>query len=139
VTTVPCAGAIIRDPHGRLLLIRRGREPGLGLWSLPGGRVEHGETPAEAAVREVREETGLEVEPGPLIGSVDRPGPAGTTYRIDDYACTVISGDLTPGDDAADARWCTDADLRCLPLTHGLLAALTHWQVLPLPPPDSPT
>jgi ADP-ribose pyrophosphatase YjhB (NUDIX family) len=131
VTTVPCAGAIVRDGAGRLLLIRRGQEPGLGRWSLPGGRVEPGETAAAAAVREVREETGLDVTAGALVGSVDRPGPGGVTYRIEDYLCAVTGGDLRPGDDAADARWVTAADLRALPLTDGLLAALTEWALLP--------
>src|SRR2546430_16924216 len=64
---VPCAGAVVKDQAGRLLLVRRGREPGRGRWSLPGGRVEPGETAAEAAVREVREETGLDVVAGPRI------------------------------------------------------------------------
>ncbi|HJY99567.1 MAG TPA: NUDIX domain-containing protein, partial [Streptosporangiaceae bacterium] len=71
---IPCVGAVITDSRGRLLLIRRGHEPGAGLWSLPGGRIEPGETDAEALVREMREETGLEVEPGPLLGAVQRPG-----------------------------------------------------------------
>ena len=75
-TVIPCVGAVIKDEQGRLLLIKRGHEPGAGLWSLPGGRIEPGETDAEALVREMREETGLEVEPGRLLGSVS--GPAGT-------------------------------------------------------------
>src|ERR1700721_2907530 len=69
-----CVGAVVTDGHGRLLLIQRGHEPGKGLWSLPGGRVEPGETDAEGLVREMEEETGLTVEPGRLIGQVDRPG-----------------------------------------------------------------
>ncbi|MEN3362138.1 MAG: 8-oxo-dGTP diphosphatase [Mycobacteriales bacterium] len=132
MTRVPCAGAVVHDNAGRLLLIRRGREPGRGLWSLPGGRVEAGETPAEAAVREVREETGLDVLAGHLIGSVERPGPAGQIYVIDDFACTVRGGTLRPGDDADDARWVTRAEIGVLPLSEGLLAALTGWTVLPL-------
>jgi 8-oxo-dGTP diphosphatase len=127
---VPCAGAIVRDSAGRLLVVKRGREPGRGLWSVPGGRVEPGETGAAAAAREVREETGLVVRVDRLVGAVDRPGPGGVTYRIDDFACTVTGGDLRPGDDAADARWVTDAELRALPTTHGLLDALTAWGVL---------
>jgi 8-oxo-dGTP diphosphatase len=79
------------------------------------------------------------VEAGALVGTVHRPGPAGVTYRIDDYACTVIAGDLHPGDDAADARWLTDKELRALPLTHGLIEALTQWRVLSPPPPDDAT
>src|SRR5712691_10819704 len=70
VRRIPCVGAVIKDDAGRLLLIKRGHEPGKGLWSVPGGRVEAGETDQEALVREVREETGLVVTAGPLIGSV---------------------------------------------------------------------
>src|SRR5436190_190421 len=54
---VECAGAVVRDDHGRLLLVRRGRPPSAGLWSLPGGRIEPGESAAAAAAREVWEET----------------------------------------------------------------------------------
>src|SRR5580658_10947123 len=81
-SVIPCVGAVIRDDAGRLLLIKRGHEPGAGLWSLPGGRIEPGETDAEALVREMAEETGLQVEPGRLIGRVDRPGPAGDVFDI---------------------------------------------------------
>src|SRR5260370_1168754 len=73
---IPCVGAILTD-GGRILLIRRGHEPEKGRWSLPGGRIEPGETDQQALVREVREETGLEVIPGPLAGGVDPPGPRG--------------------------------------------------------------
>ncbi len=58
---VPCVGAIITDPAGRLLLIKRGHEPEAGRWSVPGGRIEPGESDEQALVREVREETGLTV------------------------------------------------------------------------------
>ena len=89
---VPCAGAIVHDATGRLLLIRRGREPGRGLWSLPGGRCEAGEDAAAAAVRETYEETGLVVTAGTVAGSVRRPGPGGVTYDIVDVTCTVAGG-----------------------------------------------
>ncbi len=75
-TRIPCVGAIVRDEAGRLLLIQRGHDPGAGLWSLPGGRIEPGETDEQALVREMREETGLTVRPGPLAGAVSRPGRA---------------------------------------------------------------
>jgi 8-oxo-dGTP diphosphatase len=117
----------------------RGHEPGAGLWSIPGGRIEPGETDAEALVREMREETGLAVEAGPLLGSVRRPaqdGPAAASGRestvldIRDYAATVTGGTLCPGDDAAEARWVAVSELPSLPITDGLVEALTSWGVL---------
>jgi len=128
---VNCVGAIILDALGRLLLVRRGRPPGAGLWSLPGGRVEPGESDAAAVRREVLEETGLEVAVGGLAGEVDRPGPGGSTYVIRDYLATVAGGELAAGDDAADARWCSREELTRLPLTDGLLESLTLWRTLP--------
>ena len=71
-------GAIITDDAGRLLLIQRGHEPEEGRWSLPGGRVRPGESDPEAVAREVREETGLRVEPGRLVGATrDKNGKPG--------------------------------------------------------------
>jgi 8-oxo-dGTP diphosphatase len=128
---VRCVGAIIVDPAGRLLVIQRGHPPGEGLWSLPGGRVEPGESDAEAVRREVKEETGLEVEPGPEIGTVQRPGPNETVYDIHDYTATAKPGVPTPGDDARAVRWVTQAELHDLPTTEGLIDALTTWRVLP--------
>jgi 8-oxo-dGTP diphosphatase len=125
-----CVGAVVTDGHGRLLLIQRGHEPGKGLWSLPGGRVEPGETAAEALVREMEEETGLTVEPGRLIGTVERPGLAGDVFDIQDYAATVTGGTLRPGDDAADARWVSPGEMAVLPVTEGLVETLTEWGVL---------
>ena len=137
---IPCVGAIISDHAGRLLLIKRGHDPGKGLWSIPGGRVEDGESDADALVREVREETGLIVTAGPLIGSVRRPGgtaPAGADagagitieLLIRDYAATVTGGRLEAGDDADDAVWAGPAELAALPLVAGLLDALREWGV----------
>lgn len=128
---VPCAGAVIRDDSGRLLLVRRGRDPGRGLWSLPGGRIESGESVAQAVVREVLEETGLHVTAGPLVGRVERPGPGNVTYVIDDLACTVVGGQLRPGDDADDARFAAPDELATLPLSAGLLDVLREWGVIP--------
>jgi 8-oxo-dGTP diphosphatase len=129
-TRIPCVGAIVRDGAGRLLLIKRGHDPDAGKWSLPGGRIEPGETDAQALVREMREETGLTVLPGPLLGAVERPGPGGSIIDIRDYAATVTGGTLAAGDDAADARWVTAADVPRLPLTSGLADALASWGVL---------
>jgi 8-oxo-dGTP diphosphatase len=125
-----CVGAIITDSGGRLLLIRRGHEPGRGLWSVPGGRIDPGESDEAAVIREVREETGLSVRVGRLVGSVRRPAPGGAVFDIRDYAATVTEGTLTAGDDAEDARWVTQAEMRALPLTPGLLETLANWKVL---------
>ena len=122
---VPCVGAIVTGAGGRILLIRRGHEPEAGRWSLPGGRIEPGENDAEALVREVREETGLLVTAGELAGTVQRPGPGGTVLDIRDYLATIAGGELAAGDDAVGARWAGPADLPGLPLTRGLVTALT--------------
>jgi ADP-ribose pyrophosphatase YjhB (NUDIX family) len=123
-------GAVVTDGQGRLLMIRRGHEPGAGLWSIPGGRIEPDETDAEALVREMLEETGLAVEVGALLGSVQRPGLNGDVIDIRDYAASVIGGRLRPGDDATDARWVAIGDLHSLQITEGLIEALTSWGVL---------
>lgn len=119
------------DDARRLLLIRRGREPQAGSWSLPGGRIEAGETPVEAVAREVAEETGLLVVPGPLVGRVRRDGPGGVVYDIEDYACTAVGGVLRAGDDADEARFVDRGGLDSMPLSTGLLDALTAWNALP--------
>jgi 8-oxo-dGTP diphosphatase len=129
-SVIPCVGAVVKDDRGRLLLIKRGHAPGAGLWSLPGGRIEPGETDAEALVREMREETGLVIDPGQLIGTVRRPARDGFVFDIRDYAATVTGGTLRPGDDAADARWMDASEMESLPMTEGLVEALTGWGVL---------
>jgi 8-oxo-dGTP diphosphatase len=129
-SVIPCVGAVVTDERGRLLMIKRGHEPGAGLWSIPGGRIEPGETDAEALVREMFEETGLTVEPGRLLGRVQRPGRDGTVIDIRDYAATVTGGTLRAGDDAADVRWVAAAELDSLEITEGLIEALTDWGVL---------
>ena len=129
VAVIPCVGAVVTDQHGRLLMIKRGREPGAGLWSIPGGRIEPGETDAEALVREMLEETSLVVEVGRLLGRVRRPGLNGAVIDIRDYAATVTGGTLRPGDDAADARWVAPGDLGSLEITEGLVEALSSWGV----------
>lgn len=129
-----CVGAVVFDAAGRLLLVRRGRPPEAGRWSLPGGRVEAGETDAEALRREMLEEAGLEVRVGDLLGTVRRPGPSGEVYVISDYRCEVAPEAVAAaraGDDAAALRWATAAELRALPMTTGLLDTLTTWSALP--------
>jgi 8-oxo-dGTP diphosphatase len=129
-TTIRCVGGIAFDDHGRLLLIRRVNDPGSGQWSLPGGRVEPGESDETAVVRELREETGLDVIPGTRIGTVRR-GP----FEIHDYACEIAGGILTAGDDASEARWSDAADLSALEaageLVDLLYVTLREWAALP--------
>lgn len=116
---VAAVGAIVVDDAGRVLVVRRGRPPGEGLWSLPGGKVEMGERLADAVVREVREETGLEVACGRLVEVVERFGD-GWHYVILDYLCEARGGTLRAGDDVSDARWVSRAELDALPTTEGL-------------------
>jgi 8-oxo-dGTP diphosphatase len=101
-------GAVVVK-EGRVLLIRRGHEPLKGHWSLPGGLVELGESLASAVVREVREETGLTVEPLELIELLDRIQREGERVRyhyvIADYLCRVAGGRLQAASDADAARW----------------------------------
>ncbi len=124
-------GAVITDGRGRLLLVRRGHAPGAGLWSVPGGRVEPGETDATALEREVLEETGLRVTAGALAGTVERPGPDGVTYVIRDYLASVTGGEMVAGDDAAEVRWCSGQDVAGLALVPGLAEVLAEWGVWP--------
>ena len=129
--SVPCAGGIVRDPEGRILLVRRGQEPARGLWSIPGGRVEGAEAWDVAAAREVREETGIEVTGAEFVGFVEResaPGQ-GATYLIADFA---FSGEGEPraADDAEDARWYAAGDIPGLDTSPGLVDALRGWGYL---------
>ena len=129
-SVIPCVGAIVTDEQGRLLMIQRGHDPGAGLWSIPGGRIEPGESDEQALVREMLEETNLQVKVGRLVGSVQREGPGGTVIDIRDYAATAVGGTLRAGDDAADARWVTAAEMARLEVTEGLVEALAGWGVL---------
>ena len=127
----PCAGGIVFDDQRRLLLIRRGQQPALGLWSIPGGRCRPGESPEDACVREVLEETGLLVRIIRHVGRVDRDGPPGLTYVIDDYLCEVTAGVLHAQDDASEARWVSRAELDATELSAGLLDTLVTWGTVP--------
>jgi len=100
-----CVGAVVVD-DSQLLLIRRGHGPAAGFWSVPGGRVEPGELLAEAVVRELAEETGLEGVCGELVGWVERISD-GYHFVILDFAVTLLDPTAEPvaGDDAAEATW----------------------------------
>lgn len=127
--SVPCAGGIVRDGEGCVLLVRRGREPARGLWSVPGGRVEVGEAWDHAAVREVREETGIEGQQPRFVGMVERPSGSGATYLIADFAMDG-TGEPRAGDDADDARWFAPSEISDLQTSPGLVDALREWGVL---------
>jgi mutator protein MutT len=99
-----CVGAVAVD-DGRLLLVRRGRGPAQGEWSVPGGRVERGETVGEAVVRELAEETGLEALCGPLLGWVERIGEDHHFVILDFMVEVLDAGDPVAGDDAAEVAW----------------------------------
>jgi ADP-ribose pyrophosphatase YjhB (NUDIX family) len=124
VRPVVAVGGIAFDADGRLLVIERGSPPGVGQITLPGGKVELGESLAEACRREVREETGIEVVVGPLVELVEKIGAedGGPPYHfvIADYLCRRIGGALAAGGDAADARFVERAELDVLPVTEAL-------------------
>ena len=104
VMTPVAAVGVVCLKDDRILLIRRGTPPRLGEWSLPGGRIEPGERAVDAALRELREETGVEAEILGLIDVVDGIFPEiGRHYVLIDYAACWIAGDPVAGDDAADA------------------------------------
>ncbi|MGH3620503.1 MAG: NUDIX domain-containing protein [Sciscionella sp.] len=131
---IRCVGAVVHDERGRLLLVLRAHRPDAGRWSLPGGRVEAGETDATALSREMVEETGLEVVPEALCGTVTRSRD-GVVYDIHDYVCRVVGGRIMAGDDAAAVDWIDRATFVTLnerdELTSGLADTLHGWNVLP--------
>jgi ADP-ribose pyrophosphatase YjhB (NUDIX family) len=128
-------GAVV-VAEGRVLLVRRGREPLKGHWSLPGGLLELGESLIDGVVREVREETGLAVEPIELIELLDRIHREGERVRyhyvIADYLCRVAGGALQAASDADAVRWVERAEwnshsaLRLDPVTVRVIEA--GWQ-----------
>ncbi len=126
-----CVGAVVIDA-GRLLLIQRGRGPGKGYWSIPGGRVEPGETLIEAVEREVLEETGLKVQCGAFIGWVERIAEAHHFVILDFAATVVVNDEPIAADDAAAVTWVDDDQLHSTPLVPGLLEFLTSHRLLPL-------
>jgi ADP-ribose pyrophosphatase YjhB (NUDIX family) len=122
-------GAIVIHDDA-LLMVQRAQEPGKGLWSLPGGRVEQGEYLADALRREVLEETGLVVAVGELAGILEVPGEE-LHYVILDYHATV-TGDPTvhAGTDASDVRWIPLDQVAHMQCTPRFVETMTAWRVL---------
>ncbi|HYU47471.1 MAG TPA: NUDIX hydrolase [Terriglobales bacterium] len=131
---VGVGAVIVQD--SRVLLIRRGQPPLLGEWSLPGGVLECGETLREAVVREVREETGLVVEPGEMLGVYERvirsdDGRVRYHYVLIDFFCRPNTGTLGAGSDAAEARWFTAKELPGLKLPADTLEVIQRGLQVP--------
>ena len=132
------AGAVVLVGGTHVVLVRRGRPPLLGHFSLPGGRVEASETPKAAVVREVYEETGIDVE---VVASIDTVvlEHAGTTFSIDEFLCVPTKGTIEPraGDDAAEVAIVPRGELGNYSLTEAVLRvvekgfALAHARGLP--------
>jgi ADP-ribose pyrophosphatase YjhB (NUDIX family) len=128
-------GAVVVD-RGRVLLVRRGNSPLKGHWSLPGGALELGESLREGLVREVREETGLIVDPVELLELLDRIHREGERVRyhyvIADYLCSVVGGEMQAASDAESVRWVERAEwnshsaLKLDPITVRVIEA--GWQ-----------
>jgi mutator protein MutT len=121
-------GAVIVDGE-RVLLVKRAHEPLKGEWSLPGGAVEVGESLEAALVREVREETCLDVTVGPVVEVLDRIGRDANDrveyhFVIVDYLCRVAGGTATCGSDAEDVRWVERKDLAAYHLTTAASAVI---------------
>jgi len=121
-------GGLVLD-RGKVLLVKRAKEPSRGEWSIPGGLVELGETLHQAVVREVHEETGLIVQPQTLLKLVERIIPDETGgivyhYILADYLCEVAGGEEKAGSDALACAWVSEADLagyRLAPITAELV------------------
>ena len=112
---VLAVGAVIFDPQGRVLLVRRGRPPGVGTWSLPGGRVEGGESLESAVVREVREETGLPARVVCSLGPVEI-AREGFSFVVHEHLLVPLAPptEARAGDDADEVRWADPEALSCL-------------------------
>ena len=102
---IPSVAVVITDSEGRVLLTKRNIEPGIGLWCLPGGFIEVGETAEETVIRETYEETGLRVESGEMLGPCSRIGGYHGDVLLLGFTATVLEGKLKPGDDADEVKY----------------------------------
>ncbi len=124
-----CVGAVAVFDDS-ILLVRRGRGPAQGTWSVPGGRVEPGESLAEAVIRELAEETGLAGVCESLVGWAERMGPD-HHFVILDFRVTILTdADPVAGDDAAEARWVPLSEVADLTLADGLAEFLHDHGIL---------
>lgn len=128
-------GAIVLDGNEKILLVKRGNEPGRGKWSFPGGLVNVGEAVKDAAKREVKEETGLSVKIGDLAGVVDvvikdDNEKVQYHYVIIDFFATRESGEISPRSDAEDVRWMLLKDLLSLDVTRTAINLLKQLNLL---------
>lgn len=124
-----CVGAVVVEDD-ELLLVRRGHGPGAGEWSVPGGRVEPGETLAEAVLRELEEETGVEGVCGPLLGWVERIGEDHHHVILDFTVSLLDPQEPVAGDDAVEAAWFPLSEVAELRLVEGLAEFLHEHGVL---------
>ena len=125
------ASAVILDRIGRFLLVQRVNPPEEGHWTLPGGRVDPGETLEQTAIREVHEETGVTVRIIRELGQLNVPDGNGGTYEIHDFLAEWIGGEPVAGDDAANVGWFRPDELEGMTLTTDLIGYLTRYGVYP--------
>lgn len=125
------ASAVIRDAQQRILLVQRANPPDKGCWTLPGGRVDPGETLELAAVREVLEETGLVIRIVRELGQLNVPDGRGGIYEIHDFLADKTDGEVMAGDDAQAIGWFRNDELSNLSLTPELLQHLKRYGVYP--------
>lgn len=136
-------GGLVFD-RGNVLLVRRGAHPAKGFWSIPGGKVVHGESLAEAVEREMLEETGLRVRVGPLVEIYERlprrgAGGMDDHFVVLDYLCEATGGLLCAGDDAEEVAWFAVSELSGLHMTPGARPVIEKgFQMTGRPRPQRP-
>jgi len=122
---VAVGAAVCRE--GRVLIVRRGRPPGVGIWTVPGGGVDLGERMADAAIREVREECGIEIQVGDVVGILDNiirddNGRIRFHYAIVDFEAVYVGGSVHTNEELLDAAWVTPDELD----GYGVAASAKH-------------